>query len=69
MKLITFWPGDETYENQAKYGSQTFAELLDLNMNGYMIEQQHHEIRVISCSDWKASSCIEGKCENIQGNS
>ena len=48
-----------------KYGSETFAELIDLNTNGYIIEQEHHEIKVISCSDWKACSCIEGMNDKI----
>ena len=57
--------GAENYENQEKYGLETFEELMDLNTNGYVIEGEHHDILVVSCSDWKACACIEGITELI----
>ena len=52
--------GVENYENQMKYGKKTFAELEDLNQNGFHFNGIHHQIDVVSCCDWKAAACIEG---------
>ena len=53
--------GVENYVNQMKFGKKTFAELEDINQNGFKFHGIHHEIDVVSCSDWKAAACIEGK--------
>ena len=52
--------GIENYDNQVKYGKRTFAELEELDRNGFKFEGVHHEIDVVSCCDWKAAACIEG---------
>ena len=52
--------GNETYENQKEYGTETFKELIDLNENGMDINGIHHQFHVTSCCDWKAQACIEG---------
>ena len=56
----THFVGAENYENFEKYALFTFKELENLNANGLIIDGQHHDIKVISCSDWKACACIEG---------
>ena len=43
-----------------KYGKEIFEELQNLQMNGIIIANHHHEIKVVSCCDWKAGACIEG---------
>ena len=52
--------GDETYNNQMKYGKEVFEELNELQQNGFDFEGIHHDIKIVSCCDWKAGACIEG---------
>ena len=59
--------GDESYDNQVKYGGQTFAELESIQIEGLIFEGQHHRVDVVSCCDWKAGACIEGMF-HIQNN-
>ena len=55
--------GQENYDNQKKFGGETFAELEDLNENGLYIKGIHHQIEVVCCCDWKAGACLEGKMD------
>ena len=52
--------GEETYENQKKFGKEIYSELKDIDMNGITIDGIHHNIDVVSSCDWKAAACIEG---------
>ena len=58
---IYFFLGTETYENQKIFGSNIFNELQTIQENGVRIKGVKHKIDVVSCSDWKAAACIEGK--------
>ena len=60
--LISFYhySGQETYENQAKYGKVIFEELNTLQESGITFDGFWHKIELVSCSDWKAAACIEG---------
>ena len=58
--LTFLFKGDETYENQKKFGQQVFDELKDIDRNGLTIDGIWHEIHVSSSCDWKAAACIEG---------
>ena len=55
-----FFQGQETYENQMKFGKETFEELERINAEGYYFEGFHHSITVVCCCDWKAAACLEG---------
>ena len=55
-----FISGDETYQNQKKYGKEIFDELKDIDTNGIVILGVWHMIDVVSSCDWKAAACIEG---------
>ena len=60
--------GDESYDSLKENASQTFRELESLDKLGIFIDGVHHDIKVISSSDWKAGCCIEGKvviCRNF----
>ena len=46
-----------------KFGKETFEELIDMNDNGIVIDEKQHDIKIISCSDWKAAACLEGTVE------
>ena len=59
--LMNLIAGVENYENQMKYGEKTFAELEDINRNGFSFNGIHHQVDIISCCDWKAAACIEGR--------
>ena len=48
-----------------KYGKKTFAELEELDKNGFYFNGIHHQIDVVSCCDWKAAACIEGTLKTI----
>ena len=54
------FPGSETYESQLKYGKEVFQELQELQEHGFVFGGIHHDIKIISCCDWKAGACIEG---------
>ena len=62
-KFLIDYPflGDESYDNQIKYGSEVFKELKQLQQNGVYFEGIRHKIIIVCCSDWKAAACIEGK--------
>ena len=55
-----FSTGQENYENQFKYGKETFKELQDIKETGHFFEGHHHTVDIVCCSDWKAAACIEG---------
>ena len=55
-----FQTGAESYDNQLKYGEEVFMELKNIQDNGFQFEGIHHDIRILSCCDWKAGACIEG---------
>ena len=57
---VIYCAGKENYENQCKYGKETFQELEALQKTGYLFQGHHHSIEVVCCSDWKAAACIEG---------
>ena len=57
--------GDENYENLQMYGNPTFNELHDIMENGLNIRGVFHSIEVVSCCDWKAAACLDGKSENF----
>ena len=59
------YSGAENFENQLRYGRKTFAELEEINRNGFYFSGIHHKVDVISCCDWKAAACIEGNYNNI----
>ena len=52
--------GAENYETLGRYGRETFDELEDIDAHGLVIKGVHHAMKVVSSSDWKAGSCIEG---------
>ena len=52
--------GAENYDTFKEYGMSTFKELHDIDKNGIVINGVHHHIKVLSTSDWKACSVIEG---------
>ena len=56
-----FIKGAEDYYSLKKYASDTFKELEEINETGFVIGRYHHQIKIISTSDWKAGSCIEGE--------
>ena len=43
-----------------KYGHVTFSELHKIAQEGLILRGIHHDVHIVSCSDWKASACIEG---------
>ena len=57
---LAYISGHETYENQMKYGLETFQELENLQRNGFVFEGIKYFINVVFCCDWKAGACIEG---------
>ena len=61
MTFLYFFPGAETYENQLKYGKEVFQELREIQENGFDFQGVHHDIKIVSCCDWKAGACIEGQ--------
>ena len=41
------YSGDETYDNQMKFGKNTFIELEELQNFGYDFQSIHHQIDII----------------------
>ena len=62
---MNYFSGDENYDNHLKYGKEVFEELTELQRTGCDFEGIHHEIKVISCCDWKAGACIEGNLSTL----
>ena len=58
--------GNESYDNQVKYGGDIFLELETLQREGYIFEGKLHKVDVVCCCDWKAAACIEGRKVNSQ---
>ena len=58
--MLFMFTGEETYENQVKFGTETFQELEHLDEEGYSFQGIHHKVNVICCCDWKARACLEG---------
>ena len=57
---LIVYTGKENYDNQIKYGEETFKELEEINKTGFVFRGIQHKIHVLCCCDWKAGACIEG---------
>ena len=55
--------GDENYDNQVKYGADTFLALEQIKSEGFLFGGVHHKVDVVCCCDWKAGACIEGSLD------
>ena len=54
------YEGEESYDNQIRFGKETFKELQTIDKTGYYFEGIHHQIDLVCCCDWKAAACLEG---------
>ena len=65
MDRLCILLGSETYDNQLKYGNETFKELELISKTGWYFENIHHSVDVVCCCDWKAGACLEGTQSTI----